>query len=136
MNASNIMQRLVSLLSLFLLLILSYGADRVLEVADTRAAKTFIRTPVLWLNAAILVIFAAAILGLAWFTIIRQPMSKTISWAYIVIGCLVLFIFPIQMTSGIILLPTWISVHTWNSFLGRAGAFAAIIGIIDLIRKK
>jgi hypothetical protein len=130
------MRRFVPLMLLILLLLLCYGADRVLEMAHTRAAKTFIQTPVLWLNTAILVIFAAAIFGLAWFTIIRQPMSITISWAYLVIGCLVLFIFPIQMTSGIILLPTWISVLTWNSFLGRAGAFAAIIGIIDLIRKK
>jgi hypothetical protein len=130
------MRRFVPLIILLLLLILSYGADRVLEVADRKAAETFIQTPVLWLNTAILVIFAAAILGLAWFTIIRQPMSKAVSWAYLVIGCLVFFIFPIQMTSGFILLPTWISVLTWNSFLGRAGVFAAIIGIIGLIRKK
>jgi hypothetical protein len=130
------MRRFAPLIILFLILILSYGADRVLEVADSKAAETFIQTPVLWLNTAILVIFAAAILGLAWFTIIRQPMSKAVSWAYLVIGCLVLLIFPIQMTSGIILLPAGISVLTWNSFLGRAGAFTAIIGIIGLIRKK
>jgi hypothetical protein len=130
------MRRFAPLIILFLILLLSYGADRVLEVADSKAAETFIQTPVLWLNTAILVIFAAAILGLAWFTIIRQPMSKAVSWAYLVIGCLVLFVFPIQMTSGIILLPIRISVLTWNSFLGRAGGFAAIIGIVDLIRKK
>ena len=106
------MRRFAPLIILFLILILSYGADHVLEVADSKAAETFIQTPVLWLNTAILVIFAAAILGLAWFTIIRQPMSKAVSWAYLVIGCLVLFVFPIQMTSGIILLPIRISVLT------------------------
>jgi hypothetical protein len=136
LNGGNILRRYMQLIALILTLILAYGADSVLEAAKTRASHTFIQTPVLWLNTVILLVFATVMLGLAWFALVRQPMSKAVSWAYLVIGCLVLFIFPIQMTSGIILLPAGISVLTWNSFLGRAGAFAAMIGIIDLIRKK
>jgi len=130
------MRRFVPLIILFLILILSYGADRVLEVADTRASETFIRTPVLWLNTAILVIFAAATLGLAWFTYVRQPMPKAVSWMYLVIGCLIVFLNPIHFTVGIFPLPIWFQKLSANSFLIRASGFTAIIGIIGLIRKK
>jgi len=126
----------VPLVSLILLLILSYGADRVLEVADTRASETFIRTPVIWLNTVILLVFAAAMLGLAWFTYVRQPMPKAVSWMYLVIGCLIVFLNPIHFTVGIFPLPIWFQKLSANSFLIRASGFTVIIGIIGLIRKK
>jgi protein-S-isoprenylcysteine O-methyltransferase Ste14 len=130
------MRRFVPLIILFLLLILSYMADRVLEVADRKAAETFIQTPRVWLNTIAPIVFAAAILGLAWFALIRQPMSRAVSWAYLVIGCLVVFIFPLQLTSGIYLLPMRLSQLTWNSLLGDAGGFAAIIGLLGILRKN
>lgn len=130
------MRRLMPLVALMLLLILAYGADLLLEAAKTRASETFIQTPVLWLNPVILLVFAAVIFGLGWFTLVRQPMPKAVSWMYLVIGCLIVFRNPIRFTFGIALLPIWFSRLPASSFLIRAGAFAAIIGIIGLIRKK
>ncbi len=130
------MRRLVPLVALMLFLILAYGSDYVLEVANTRASETFIRTPVLWLNTAFLLIFTAVILALAWFTHVRQPMPKVVSWMYLVIGCLIVFLNPVQFTFGISLTLVWFHKLTTSSFLIRAGAFTAIIGIIGLIRKK
>jgi hypothetical protein len=130
------MRRLVPLVALMLLLLLAYGADRVLEAANTRASETFIRTPVVWLNTAFLLIFAAVILALAWFTHVRQPMPNVISWMYLVIGCLIVFLNPVQFTFGISLTPVWFHKLTASSFLIWAGGFTTIIGIIGLIRKK
>ena len=130
------MRRLAPLVALMLLLILAYGADCVLEAANTRTAETFIRTPVLWLNTVILLVFAAVMLGLAWFTLVRQPIPKVVSWMYLVIGCLIVFLNPIHFTFGIFSVPIWFQKLSAISLLIRAGAFTAIIGIIGLIRKK
>jgi uncharacterized membrane protein len=126
----------MSLVIFMLLLILACGFDSGLEVANTRSSETFIRTPVIWLNAVILLVFAVAMLGIAWFVLIRKPMPKVVSWMYLFIGCSIVFLNPIQFTLGISLTPIWFNKLSANSFLIRAGAFTAIIGIIDLIRKK
>ncbi len=130
------MRRLAPLVALMLLLLLAYGADRMLEAANTRVSETFIRTPVAWLNTAFLLVFAAAMLGLAWFTHVRQPIPNVISWMFLVIGCLIVFLNPVQFTFGISLTPVWFHKLTASTFLIRAGAFTAIIGLIGFIRKK
>lgn len=59
-----------------LILVLAYGADRGLEVANARAAETFIRTPVVWLNTVTLLVFSTIMLGLAWLTFLGGKCTK------------------------------------------------------------
>jgi len=121
---------------MLLILFLAYGADRLLEAAEARASETFIRTPIVWLNAVILIVFAIVMLGLAWFTIIRQKMNRSVSWIFLVVGCLIVFLNPIQFSIGISVLPSWFSKLTTNSFLIQAGAFIAVMGFAGLLVRR
>ena len=132
----NTMKRSMPLVVMLLILFLAYGADRLLEAAEARASETFIRTPIVWLNAVILIVFAIVMLGLAWFTIIRQKMNRSVSWIFLVVGCLIMFLNPIQFSIGISVLPIWFSKLTSNSFLIQAGAFIAVMGFAGLLARR
>lgn len=130
------MKRSMPLVVMLLVLFLAYGADRLLEVVEVRASETFIRTPMVWLNAVILIVFATAMLGLAWFAIIKQEMSRPVSWIFLLVGCLIVFLNPIQFSFSISVLPIWFLKLTTNSFFIQAGAFIAVIGLVGLLARK
>ena len=141
------MSKIASLIGLAATIVLANALDRFIVALRVQAAQTFNPVPRLWGSALANLLIATAILVLAWFSLLRQQRSKTVSVTFLVIGLFLLcglalmLSTPAPIQTGL-LSPAFDPISHLlldvgpNSYLSFLSAFFVLIGILGLLSHK
>jgi hypothetical protein len=133
------MIKLISLAGMLGVLVIAYALERGFEVLRATATRSFNVTALIWAKGGANLLFAGLMLTLAWWVGIRSGRSRRLAVLYLVAGLLLVFA---QAIVGIVVsrwvevwLPFNLSYWAANSWPARTGAFMAVIGMFNLIRR-
>ena len=136
------MNRITQLLSMIGLLALTYGMDRVGEALRRYRTMTFKMLETFWIDLLLVLVFAGALVLLAWLVLVKSERDMTIGWVYVIVGLLAFFLSTPYSWNLINRIPFPLSISIILTSLGfnlfrvrEAAAFIAMLGLADLLRK-
>jgi hypothetical protein len=135
----NLVNAIISLLSLAAIFAMAYGFDRWSELLRRQAFANFTWISYYWFLSISNLIFPGLMLVLAWFICFRTNRTRVISAVFLIVGLLVTFAFVIvhsivAVSSGSI--TTAIFLPSPDSRVVYVSAIAAAIGIAGLVLSK
>jgi hypothetical protein len=113
-------------------LILAYGLERGLYELRLIATRTFNLAPFAWTSVLANLALAGALL--AWFTLREGERIRWVALAFLLVGALLVFAWPINVSTLVRILPLDPRYLVPGSRLVYASAFIAAIGTFSLLR--
>jgi hypothetical protein len=134
------MRIIFSFIGLVAVLLIAYTVDISVELLRKRGADTFTLSPQLWLVSCANLIFAAALLLLAYYVIYRAHLKRLIGMVFFIIGLLGSFATPLIFSTSLEL-PRFLSMGILdilapNSRMVYACAFLSVTGMAALVNSK
>ncbi len=136
------MKRIALVFSMTGLLVLAYGLDRADEALRRYRTMTFKVLEIYWIGILIDLVFAGALVLLAWLVLVKSKRDMTIRWLYVIVGLLAFFLSTPYSWNLINRIPFPLSISIILTSLGfnlfrvrEAAAFIAVLGLADLLRK-
>lgn len=127
-------QSALHLALLGVLFVIGYQLDALLVALKVYALQSFDYWPVVLAAGTLPLVMAALEVGLAWWVLVRQPMTVSVGAAYLVIGLLVAyFVSILKLFPG-----HWVPFDTAPmlslalSQVSQAGAFSVILALARL----
>ncbi len=137
------MRKLLPLAGLIVALVGIHGLGIARRVMQSAASRTFESGPLMWFYAAYNLLFAAAMLGLAWLVCGWQPRSKLVAAIYLSVGVLLVLSAPARMLPLRNIVPPLAWLLNTSGFAQDpatgpvlAGAFIALSGLIALLPRR
>ncbi len=136
------MKRIALVFSMTGLLVLAYGLDRADEALRRYRTMTFKMLETFWIDLLLVLVFAGALVLLAWLVLVKSKRDMTIRWLYVIVGLLAFFLSTPYSWNLINRIPFPLSISIILTSLGfnlfrvrEAAAFIAVLGLADLLRK-
>jgi hypothetical protein len=114
------------------LLALAYGLDRAGDALRRYRAMTFKILETYWIGLLIDLVFAGALVLLAWLVLIRSKKDMTIGWLFVIVGLLAIFL---STPYGWHLVSRISNPLLGFNLFREAAAFIAMLGLVDLLDK-
>lgn len=128
------MSNLLSLISMFLILLLSMGLDQWLHFLKANNSASFqLDQLILWTSALVFLILSISLLGLFWYLHFRAERSRLIAAIFLFTGLILIFLPAATMTSFGSLFPSLSQNLAPGSPLFISSAFIAAIGVLSLL---
>jgi len=103
---------------------------------------TFKMLETFWIDLLLVLVFAGALVLLAWLVLVKSERDMTIGWVYVIVGLLAFFLSTPYSWNLINRIPFPLSISIILTSLGfnlfrvrEAAAFIAMLGLADLLRK-
>lgn len=137
-------QRIASILALLALLALSMGLDWFNSYFDrlirARMVGGFLTS--LWVDLGIRLLFASAVLALAWLVLVKKQLDHSMAVVYMLVGALVIFFGTPLFVAVRSLFAFWLG--TWlplllilpSSLFFLSGLFVLLLGIYRLVQRE
>jgi hypothetical protein len=132
------MKRIESLLILLGIIITAYMLDLARSTLDMMSYRLS-SAEILWLSLLLNLVFAGLMLGLAWYTLIKNPCDRLTCAVYLCAGVLIMLAGTPLFFGGGVTIPAGIPYRLLaidpGSYFILAGSFVALIGAAGLIKK-
>ncbi len=131
--------QVTTLSGMAVVLVLSYGLDRIWDFLRQENGRTFNVMPSLWLAGIFELAFALAVLAFGWLALFKTEKNSTVSVVLLGLGLVLLFssllwalfpTVPLQTVFGPFL---GLFIVSPSSYERHAAAFFAIMGAVGLI---
>lgn len=137
------MNRLTLLLSMIGMLALTYGLDRASDALHRYRTTTFKVLETYWIDLLLDLVFAGALVLLAWLVLVKSKRDTTIEWLFVIVGSLAFYLLTPYSWNLLNAIPHPRSLNFLAS-LGyegyeisrEAAAFIAMLGLADLLSKS
>ena len=126
------MKRIALVFSMTGLLVLAYGLDRADEALRRYRTMTFKVLEIYWIGILIDLVFAGALVFLAWLVLVKSKRDMTIGWLFVIVGLLAIFLSTPYGWHLVSRIPN--PLFGFNLFR-KAAAFIAMLGLADLLDK-